>query len=1261
MAKNFEVGMILQAKGGKEAQKEIENVQKNIDNLRKKAIELNKEFKEKQSLKMDTKEVEQKLKDVNKQLGEERKLLGLLSEDAKRAGNELKALADRALLENLRDMSSILGGISSSVISFGKDLVSSAMQAENFKVALNTAFQGNQAAADKMLAWAKDFANATPFETNEIIEATIKLKAYGVEAEQIPRQLRLIGDMASGMGKSMNQAVEAIADARTGELERLKEFGITKKMIDDQLHGTLVDSKGQIKDMNLLMEGLTQIMEQRFAGGMERASKTTAGQISNLKGEFQSLKEELGSEVLPAVNDTVAGLTNLVKWTKELPPELKSTALTFAAWAGGIALAGQGITGLVAAAAPFSGVMSSLSAKIVTATGNTAALGAGMGAFGAALPIIAVGALVIAVGALANAYIEVLENEAKLKQNDISEDLKKRADALKGIANAGMEATNAQGAFNEITEKGVKALKEDAQGLDKVKATQKLLVDEEMRYKDLRTQGQKDLVSIEEQLQAAKRGTVQLVTDETGMTRQQITYDTERIKTLQQQYDEQKKVNDGYTDRIGKIQGERKELQGIRIEIEKNTTAEVTAQEKQKITDAILNKQISTVKNLYTAHKLTAEQIIKEIDSVKSSYDLMPEQSAKLDAWRAQLESKIEQGNKKTLQSYKENWNTFLSELKVALSAGEISQKQYNDNISTYLHEHASELQNSTDLKLKIEKEYYAGVSKLQKEQVKQAKEAEKERVKTIKDSWNNFLDELAIKLNQGEITQKQYTEAIKKYQQDNIQSIQKVSGLSLDIEKKYSQEVKKLRKEESEEVKKAAEEKKKINKEAEEAIAELTQSETEKKISAINKQIDALKKAGADEVKIQELTQKSIRKLQEETFQDFKQKEDQKRKEIEDTAKTIQSINDKIAANNQKIKDLESGSSFGTGSPLMSAEEALSKSFSNHLDPYIEKLEQSKALEQENQALMSERDKAFQKEQEQQSELKKIQEERNTAQDAFNTALQGTVDKYSAVSQTSPWEAEKKKIEEATAAAEKYNSVTSGGGEGSGSDADKKSGGGGDSGGGNQGNSSSGDKSPSTGNQNYIPPYTPQGQGGNNPGSSTQGQGGNLPSNYTGGGFSTNTSSIANPYAGQFGTGNAPQPPQPSANPSRSNQGWDWTPNYSTLGDLGSWGFDNPANDTMAFKAMEKMTSDFAIPVVTKSMKDMVMNMLGGMVSSVSNIVNTPSYSTTNSQVSNYKSTTNVTNYNTSLDNKQIATATPVERNVRELNSLIQKFRKPS
>jgi hypothetical protein len=87
-----------------------------------------------------------------------------------------------------------------------------------------------------------------------------------------------IGDMAAIMGKPLSQAVEAVADAQTGELERLKEFGITKGMLIDkaqEMYGVeIVNAKGQITDMDKLNGALMGIMKERYAGGMETASKS---------------------------------------------------------------------------------------------------------------------------------------------------------------------------------------------------------------------------------------------------------------------------------------------------------------------------------------------------------------------------------------------------------------------------------------------------------------------------------------------------------------------------------------------------------------------------------------------------------------------------------------------------------------------------------------------------------------------------------------------------------------------------------------------------------------------------------------------------------------------------------------------------------------------------------------------------------------------------------------------------------------------------
>ena len=151
--------------------------------------------------------------------------------------------------------------------------------------------------AQKKLAWAGRFANRTPFETEEVVGAMTKLQSYGMEGDRILKStnrtyLEMIGDMAAGMGKSFDQAVEALADAQTGELERLKEFGIKKDMVGDfaklQGYGELFNNSGQIKDLKLFNRALFELMNSKFGGAMEKQAKTFKGAISTIKGVTKS-------------------------------------------------------------------------------------------------------------------------------------------------------------------------------------------------------------------------------------------------------------------------------------------------------------------------------------------------------------------------------------------------------------------------------------------------------------------------------------------------------------------------------------------------------------------------------------------------------------------------------------------------------------------------------------------------------------------------------------------------------------------------------------------------------------------------------------------------------------------------------------------------------------------------------------------------------------------------------------------------------------
>jgi|GEM_PF-621800 len=171
-----------------------------------------------------------------------------------------------------------------------------AAQLEQYRNTLETILKDRDSARRK-LAWGAGLANRTPFGTEEVVGGMVKLQSYGIEGDRVLKTtgktyMEMIGDMASAMGKSFDQAVEAVADARTGELERLKEFGITKQMIGDfgKNNGfkDFFNNKGQITNMQEFNRALFEMMNSRYGGSMEKQAKTWKGAVSTIQGVFQN-------------------------------------------------------------------------------------------------------------------------------------------------------------------------------------------------------------------------------------------------------------------------------------------------------------------------------------------------------------------------------------------------------------------------------------------------------------------------------------------------------------------------------------------------------------------------------------------------------------------------------------------------------------------------------------------------------------------------------------------------------------------------------------------------------------------------------------------------------------------------------------------------------------------------------------------------------------------------------------------------------------
>lgn len=183
-------------------------------------------------------------------------------------------------------MGAYLGG-ALSIGAFTSKLVSVQREFDVLNSSLITV-TGSSTAAAREFAWIKEFAATTPYALNEVTQAFVRMKSLGLDATE--GTLRSYGNTASAMGKSLDQMIEAVADASTGEFERLKEFGIRASKEGDRVSLTFQGVTKTIGNSAAEIAAyLRDIGETQFGGAMAERAKTLDGALSNLGDTWDGL------------------------------------------------------------------------------------------------------------------------------------------------------------------------------------------------------------------------------------------------------------------------------------------------------------------------------------------------------------------------------------------------------------------------------------------------------------------------------------------------------------------------------------------------------------------------------------------------------------------------------------------------------------------------------------------------------------------------------------------------------------------------------------------------------------------------------------------------------------------------------------------------------------------------------------------------------------------------------------------------------------
>ncbi len=262
----------------------------------------------------------------------------------------------------------IFNAIGNAVAGAGSAIVGFNGRLEQAQIAFTTML-GSGEKAEAFLSDLQGFAAKTPFEFPELLGASQKLLAMGFASNEVLPVMTAVGDAVAGLGggsQEVDRVTTALGQMRAKgkvsqeEMMQLTEAGIpawemlAQKIGVDIPTAQEMATKGQIK-ASTAITALTEGMNERFGGMMEKQSQTFQGAMSTIK---DVLTQTTATAFKPFFDLISAGALNLSQM-------LQSEAFT--AFAQNVAAA---IQGAIDAITPFANLVKEVMVRIFNPEGS---------------------------------------------------------------------------------------------------------------------------------------------------------------------------------------------------------------------------------------------------------------------------------------------------------------------------------------------------------------------------------------------------------------------------------------------------------------------------------------------------------------------------------------------------------------------------------------------------------------------------------------------------------------------------------------------------------------------------------------------------------------------------------------------------------------------------------------------------------------------------------------------------------------------------
>lgn len=681
--------------------------------------------------------------------------LKTVSSSAKKMGEEMgkntKAIDLQAQIANLKSFNEEFQKLTGSIIALGKSTITEANSVNKLEFRIKSLSSSSKEAKESI-----DFINKIalsklqPFDTKALLESGAILTKFKVNVEAV---LPKIIDLASAHKKDLAPSAEIVSKAlsgvRGGIMGLQSEFGITKERL--QAYGAEMTKSGEIeKDSVKTKQAIISVLDE-MKGKADEAGKGYGASFVQLNNQISALKVQIGRELLPVINQWVRNIGSVVSQFTKLNEGTKSFLASNVLVIGGL--------GLVASS--FMNAVTSVNAfrLALVGLGQTVSIGT-----------LAFAGVAVAVGVVANTAIDGWRKMETLKAERIVSETKKMADGYKSVKDImeDIKKTPLQIELDGNTDAKLKAIEE------KLKAIRELEAYNAGKDKTFTFSLSPDMDSLESSQGPINPNSMDMGSgagySDPNKAKQQTMTQPEALEFLTARYDELTKAKEKATEtkdvekynkqieetklilnqlyseldkdnsqfkkqieNLGilhdKIENLDKDL-GVKIVNKWSEAIKNISKESSKLSIPLPEEELKAFfteqKKLLDSGVIKFEEYAKNVNNFLSKYTLTTEQWKNVTiAWG--------QAQKVWYKEWNDYWGDFITKQKTALNNGEINQAQYNKNILNFLTVNKDNLSHNTDLKQKIELEYSQAVKKLNQDILEDKKKKLKEELELHK------------------------------------------------------------------------------------------------------------------------------------------------------------------------------------------------------------------------------------------------------------------------------------------------------------------------------------------------------------------------------------------------------------------------------------------------------------------------------------------------------------------------------------------------